>query len=190
MAADVNGNQALVHPKRMNKRQLLQKWNRLDMKLNCAEKNVTATQKKLIATKAHCEMLASLAKERRKDSRLAHQEAEREVTAICKELDTAETKIDEIIGDTRDRIIAEQLFYSDKAKLNVASDEKHHHVELELQLRLQQTGCNDTINQMQLSFNDTCKKASHVHKRKVNQMQLIFNDTCKKGIACTQEASI
>jgi hypothetical protein len=45
----------------MNKKQLQQKLNPIDKKLKCAEKTVTATRKKLIAAKAYCKMLASLA---------------------------------------------------------------------------------------------------------------------------------
>ncbi len=59
---------ACVVVKRLNKKQLQQ---RLDCnntkKLKCAEKKVTATQKKLLTAKEHCKQLASLALEQQKD---------------------------------------------------------------------------------------------------------------------------
>ena len=58
---DDNRSTDSVHAKQMNKKQLRQKLNRIDKMLKCAEKTVTATQKKLIAAKADCKMLASLA---------------------------------------------------------------------------------------------------------------------------------
>ena len=56
-----NSNTDLVHAKQMNKKQLSHKMNHIHGKLKCAEKTVTATRTKLIAPKAYCKMLASLA---------------------------------------------------------------------------------------------------------------------------------
>ena len=91
----------------MNKKQLQQRLDCNNKKLKCAEKKVTATQKKLIAAQAHCKQLASLALEQCKDGCLVHQQAEREVNAICKELDNAQTGINRIIADAHNRIIEE-----------------------------------------------------------------------------------
>ena len=53
--------------KRLSKKQLRQRLDRNTKKLKCAEKKVTATQKKLLTSKEHCKQLASLALERRKE---------------------------------------------------------------------------------------------------------------------------
>ncbi len=91
----------------MIKKQLQQAFNCNNKKFKCAEKMVTATRKKLITAKAHCKMLASLALQQRKDGCLAHQQAQKEVSAICKELDNAQMRINNIIAETHNRIIEE-----------------------------------------------------------------------------------
>ena len=54
--------------KRLNKKQLQQRLDRNTKTLKSAERKVTSTQKKLLATKEHCKQLARLALERRKDA--------------------------------------------------------------------------------------------------------------------------
>jgi hypothetical protein len=61
---------ACVVVKRLNKKQLQQRLDRNTKKLKCAEKKVTATQKKLLTAKEQCEQLACLALERQKYGRL------------------------------------------------------------------------------------------------------------------------
>jgi hypothetical protein len=103
--ADGHVNTDSVIVKLMNKKQLQQRLNCNNNKLMNAEKKVTATQQKLIAAKAHCKLLASLALEQCKDGCLVHQQAEREMSVICKELDNAQTRIGNIIVEAHHRII-------------------------------------------------------------------------------------
>jgi hypothetical protein len=88
-AGDAVSSDSAVVVKHLNKKQLQQRLDCNTKKLKCAEKKVTATQKKLLTAKEHCKRLASLAQERRKDSRLAHLNAKRKESAIHAELDNA-----------------------------------------------------------------------------------------------------
>jgi hypothetical protein len=99
---------------------------------------------------------------------LAHQQAEREVNAICKELDNAQTRIDHIIAEAHDRIIEEQVFNSAKAKSKAATAHKRH----QKKLKLQQMEFDDAINQMHSTLKDNNKKALRVCKRKQQNQEL------------------
>ena len=174
---------ACVVVKRLSKKQLQQRLDRNTKKLKCAEKKVTATQKKLLTTKEHCKQLASLALERQKEGRLASLSAERkegvireELSNAQKELGHAQRRINNITADTCDRIIEERASNTAQAKSKAASAKKHYQKELDLQaasakkhhqkeLNLQKMKCDDAINKMQLNMKDNEKKALNVRKR-------------------------
>jgi hypothetical protein len=174
---------ACVVVKRLSKKQLQQRLDRNTKKLKCAEKKVTATQKKLLTTKEHCKQLASLALERQKEGRLASLSAERkegvireELSNAQKELGHAQRRINDITADTCDRIIEERASNTAQAKSKAASAKKHYQKELDLQaasakkhhqkeLNQQKMKCDDAINKMQLTMKDNEKKALNVRKR-------------------------
>jgi hypothetical protein len=107
--------------KQMNKERLCSRLDSMTKKLNFLEKNLTATGKELIAAKAHGMLLANLALEQCKEGNLVHQQAEREMHAICKKLGYSQTRINDTIAEAHDKIIEEQVFNSVKAKSKAAT---------------------------------------------------------------------
>ena len=100
---------AAVPVKRMNKKQLHRSLTCTMKKLICAKKKATTTAKKLSATKAQCTLLAKIARDRRKESNLAHQNAESEVNALRDEMAVAKTLCDDAVAVTRKQHAKELL---------------------------------------------------------------------------------
>ena len=161
---------AAVPVKRMNNKQLHCSLTCTMKKLICAKKKATATAKKLSAAKAQCTTLAKIARDRRKESNLAHQNAESKVNAIRDEaeqrLHVAECEIadakelcDKAVAQAQEKIIVERVIASTNAKAKSAMTRKRHAKEL----LLQQRECDITIIGMKRTLRSALKRKDKMH---------------------------
>ena len=199
---------ACVVVKRLTKKQLQQKLDRNTKKLHCAEKKVTATQrkvtanqKKLLTTKEHCKQLASLAREQRKEGRLASLNAERKESTIRKELDHAQKKlghaqrrINDITADACDRVIKERASNTKQAKSKAASAKKHHQEELNRQAAFATKHHQQELNLQEASARKHHQKELNQQKMEcddaINQMQLTMKDNEKKALTVRKRQAV
>ena len=147
---------AAVPVKRMNKKQLHRSLHCTTKKLICAKKKATTTAKKLSAAKAQCTTLAKIARDRRKESNLAHQNAESKVNAIRDEMAVAKALCDNAVAKANAKVIAERVFLSTqaKAKAKAAVTRKQH----AKQLLLKEKECDITIDGMKHRLRSTLKR--------------------------------
>ncbi len=128
------------------------------------------TAKKLSAAKAQCTTLAKIARDRRKESNLAHQNAESKVNAIRDEaeqrLHVAECEIadakelcDKAVAQAQEKIIVERVIASTNAKAKSAMTRKRHAKEL----LLQQRECDITIIGMKRTLRSALKRKDKMH---------------------------
>ena len=138
----------------MNKKQLHRSLHCTTKKLICAKKKATTTAKKLSAIKAQCTTLAKIARDRRKESNLAHQNAESKVNAICDEMAVAKALCDNAVAKANAKVIAERVVLSTQAKAKAAVTRKQH----AKQLLLKEKECDITIDGMKRRLRSTLKR--------------------------------
>jgi hypothetical protein len=138
----------------MNKKQLHQSLHCTTKKLICAKKKATTTAKKLSAAKAQCTTLAKIAGDCRKESNLAHQNAESKVNAICDEMAVAKALCDNAVAKANAKVIAERVYLSTQAKAKAAVTRNQH----AKQLLLKEKECDITIDGMKHRLWSTLKR--------------------------------